>query len=403
MRRIHRKKNWYKFTPIFLFEIINKSNMAATPSVNQCFQDQYGANPRTPFQDNFSNYSVGLPTSSYQYFTFLGNYADDAVATYDSVNRVLNLNSGVGGGGFTKIWTPAIPALTGGLDRSKYAVLKNVPVPLPNNGEEVIWESCAAMEQQIGTIPASMLPGVTNPIADPRIATSAISCIDFASWLNFSFYLTNEQVYAGYERLPLGLPPFGGTGNYHAFSHLIPVQKRASDNPSNNFAVYAIAINRQKSMVRWLINGNEVFRVIGLGMPIDRTYRLADSGGNDQIPDVASISLGFGNFTLLDMINPVKDTSLPETLAASSTVGGASAAIEPLRPLVELELPAIYIDPVRVHTDTGLPLQVGQAPSNNTDTFDFLVTSDATTVTRLFGNGALLRLKWVHQHQVKPR
>lgn len=376
--------------------------MAATPSVNKCFQDSYGTHPRTPFQDYFTSYSVGLPTSFYQYFTYLGNSADDAVATYDGVNRILNLNSGVGGAGFTKTWTPAIPALTGGLDRAKYAVLKSIPVALPTNGDEIVWESCAAMQQQVGTIPASMLPGVVNPTADPRIASSAISCIDLTSWLFFSFYLSNEQVYVGYERLPLGLPPFGGTGDYHAFSHLVPVQKRASDDPSNNFAVYAIAINRKLSMVRWLINGIEVFRKVGLGMPIDRTYRTADSGGNDQIADIPSIYVGFGNLTMLDMLNPVKDTSLPETLAVTATGVNPATAINPLRPLVELGLPATYIDPIRVHTDTGLPVQVGQAPSGSTDTFDFLVTADATTATRLFGNGSLLRLKWVHQHQVTP-
>jgi hypothetical protein len=373
---------------------------SGTPSVNECFAEKYGGRPRTNFQDYFTSYSVGLPTSFYNYFNYLGTYADDATALYNSANRTLELNSGVSGGGFTKIWTPTIPALTGGLDRSKYSVLRKTAAALPNNGEEIVWESCIAMQQQIGTIPASMLPGVTNPTADPRIASSALSCVDFTTWLVFSFYLSNEQIYVGYERLPLGLPPFGGTGNYHAFSHLVPIAKRASTDPANNFAVYAIAINRKKSMVRWFINGNEVFRVIGLGMPIDRTYRLADSGGNDEITDISSIYFGFGNFSLLDMINPVKDTSLPMTLAATSTYGTASTAIDPLRPLVELALPSLYIDPVRVRTDTGAPLQVGQSPSGNTDTFDFLVTSDATTATRLFGNGSLLKLKWVHIHQV---
>lgn len=377
--------------------------MGLTPSTNKCFQSEYGNNPRTPFQDYFTSYSVGLPSSKYNYFTFgvLGS-ADDGVPTYDPINRVLDISSGFGAGGFTKVWTPAIPAQFGGLDRAKYIALRSTATTLPSNGDEIVWEVCAAAEQQVGTIPVSMVPGVTNPTSDPRIASAAITCIDPTTWLVFSFYLSNETVFIGYERLPFGKPIFGGIDDYHAFSHLVPVAKRALNDPSNNFAVYAMAFNKSKGHARYLINGQEVYRVEGFGMPISRDHRTADSGGNDQVVTLNTISPGFGTATLLDMLNPIKEAESFEPLSASAASGVVATSIDPLRPLVELGLPVQYIDPIRVNTSTGAALQVGQAPSGGADTFDFLVTADAGTTTRLFGNGALLRMKWAHTHQVTP-
>lgn len=377
--------------------------MSLTPSTNSCFQVDYGTYPRTPFQDYFTSYTVGLPTSKYNYFTFgMLGVADDGVPTYDSVNRILDISSGFGSGGFTKVWTPTIPAQYGGLDRAKYIALQSAPTTLPSNGDEVVWEVCAAAEQQIGTIPGSMLPGVTNPTSDPRISSGAITVIDQTTWLIFSFYLSNETVFIGYERLPFGKPIFGGTDDYHAFSHLVPVAKRALNDPSNNFAVYAIALNKKGGYVRYLINGQEIYRIKGFGMPIDRNYRTADSGGNDQVIPLNTVSPGFGTATLLDMLNPIKEAESFEPLSASAASGVVASSINPLRPLVELGLANQYQDPIRTNTSTGAPLAVGQSPSGGTDTFDFLVTADGTTATRLFGNGALLRIKWAHTHIVTP-
>lgn len=372
-----------------------------TPTTNKCFQTDYGPFPRTQFQDYFTAYSVGTPTSNYSYYSVnsLGN-ADDGVVTYDSVNRILDINSGVGSGGFTRVWTSTIPEQLGSLDHMKYVVLRKEPTVLPSNGDEIVWEVCAALEQQVGTIPVSMLPGVTNPRSDPRIASGVVTCIDPSTWMVFSFYITDETVYVGYERLPFNTILFGGTHNYKAFSHLIPVSKRVSTNPSINFDVYAIGFNKKEGRVRYFINGVEVYRVQNIGMPIDRNSRTVDYDGNEEVVSLDSVYTGFGTETLLDHINPVKEVESYEPLSASAASGSVATSINPLRPLVELGLPTPYLDPVRTRTSTGTPVYVGDSPSGGADTFDFLVTSDATTSSRLFGNGAHLRLKWVHTHLI---
>tara|TARA_R100000750_G_scaffold62841_2_gene58465 strand:- start:2669 stop:3109 length:441 start_codon:yes stop_codon:yes gene_type:complete len=141
--------------------------------------------------------------------------------------------------------------------------------------------------------------------------------------------------------------------------------------------------------------------VENIGIAIDRKYRILDHGGPDTKVDIQSVSVGFGTFSLLDMTNPVIDTSLPMALSVAATSGNPATTIDPNRPLVQLGLAAQYIDPDRVVAATGADLAVGAAPSGGTDDFNFLVTADATTATRLFGNGARIRLRYLRGYRVK--
>jgi hypothetical protein len=355
----------------------------------------------TLFFDNFRSYAVG---SGYSYFASGAAVGDDGVATpATSGNPYLDINSGVGGAGFTKSLSPSpIPNPTGGLDHVHYLVYRDGAFNLPNDGTEFIYEARAAAETQPGTIPSGLEPvdlGVTNATDDIRIAGSAVNSIDFVSWMVFDVFFSNETIYAFYERLPFGKPSFGGPGpDYHAFSHCIPIAKRNKSDPLSQFDTVAIAINRAEGTVRWLVNGEEKFRVKDIGLPLDRSLRILDHGGPATKVDLKQINIGFGTFTLLDMLNPVY-SSLPQALAVSTMNAAIAvdfeASIDPNRPLVQLGIDAQYIDPQRTDNVTGDDLAVGSAPSAAGGAFNFLVPSDIDTSSRLFGNGARLRLQWI--------
>jgi hypothetical protein len=56
--------------------------------------------------------------------------------------------------------------------------------------------------------------------------------------------------------------------------------------------------------VRWLISGNEVFRVSRLGHRIDRRHMVLDHGGTETLVQPRQLACGMGMFTLLDASRP---------------------------------------------------------------------------------------------------
>ena len=323
---------------------------------------------KTMLYDNMSNYGVGA-SDNYYLFTNGVDNGDDGTVTYDSGNGWLEIDSST----FTKTWV-ATPAATGGLDHVKYLSYHKTAFTLPDDGSEVLYEVTASAKQTIGTIPVALQPGVTNPTSDLRIAGSAINTIDYATWMVYDVFFTDETIYAFYERLPFGRTDFGGSDvNYHAFSHAIPIGSRDRTDPINDFVTVGIAINKSKGYVRWLVNGKEMFRVTDIGMPIDRKYRILDHGGISQRVTQNTLNVGFGTFTLLDMSNPsVSDPAVTMVMAAAGNKDANT-------PLLQLGLPAQYIDPDQVNTTTGADVAA-----------TFL---DNTDGNRLFGNGAVLRIK----------
>ena len=99
--------------------------------------------------------------------------------------------------------------------------------------------------------------------------------------LVFTFVLTNEDIYVGYEISPFGKVEFGGPGpDYNACGNLVPIRKRDVCDPIGDFVKLAIGYNYAENIVRWLINDQEVYRINRLGFPIERKYR----NGNDNVP-----------------------------------------------------------------------------------------------------------------------
>lgn len=325
---------------------------------------------KTILYDNMSNYGVGA-SDNYYLFTNGVDFGDDGTVTYNNVNKYLEINSGT----FTKTWV-ATPAATGGLDHVKYLAYHKQAFVLPNDGSELLYEATVSAKQTIGTIPIAFADGVTNPFSDLRLAGSAVNSIDYVSWMVYDIFLTDETIYAFYERLPFGRTDFGGSDvNYHAFSHCIPIGKRNRESPLDDYVTVGIAVNKAKGYVRYLVNGQEKFRVTDIGAPLDRKYRILDHGGITQHISPSNWNIGFGNFTLLDMSNPCAASGDPAI--AMKMVADANANAN--TPLLQLGLIGQYVDPDQVDIATG---------ANIAATF-----LDTTNGNRLFGNGAVMRIK----------
>lgn len=138
---------------------------------------------------------------------------------------------------------------------------------------------------------------VSDPGADPRLGVVAMSAFDPETFVIFNFLLTNERIYAFYERAPFARDVYG---DYAAFLYAIPVASRCAYQKHE----LAIAYDKAGGTVRWILDHEEVFRVDAIGARIDREYMLLDRGGEDAIVSPDQLDCGMGTFTFIDGYGP---------------------------------------------------------------------------------------------------
>ncbi|TYK44076.1 DUF6081 family protein [Actinomadura decatromicini] len=133
---------------------------------------------------------------------------------------------------------------------------------------------------------------------DPRLAAVAFNAFDPETFLVFDFFLTNTRIYAFYERLPFAREALG---EYAAFSYAVPLVPRS---PGDRHLL-KIAYDRAAGVVRWLIEGAEVFRVSRIGHHLPgREHLVLDHSGTEHIAEPRQLNAGLGIFTLLDATGP---------------------------------------------------------------------------------------------------
>lgn len=189
-------------------------------------------------------------------------------------------------------------SVPGGVDHVKWLVYANRSATsgLPGfdtvPGEELVF-STRMCGQLFGTADHPFGSAVIGPDDDLRLAGAAFNTIDVETYMVYDFWLTNSAIYAFYERLPFGRQQ---VGNYAAFSFQIPVSTREP----GEWHDLAIAYDRAGGIVRWLVDGEERFRVDRIGHRIDRQYLTIDHGGVEEDVESRQLNGGMGLFTLLD-------------------------------------------------------------------------------------------------------
>lgn len=303
----------------------------------------------TLFYDDFQDFTPDRLGSPWHFFsappTILA--ASDAAGGVTSGPDGLQINS-----------TPFVFTDVTGLDHIKYLVSTD-SFTAPDVGE-IKYETKLASQQTgleglpdiLKDVTPGSVGGVNNVNADCRLAAGAMVTIDPETLMAFDFFVTNEDIYALYERLPFLRTEWGGPGpNYTAFTHVVPVGKRNTSDPLNDFTVLAIAYNKAKGYVTWSINGEIVFKVNRIGLPIGRQYRILEetTPGEQMDPTKVitpqSLQFGFGTFSLMDATNPqnpgqrdndglvdLRDGTLPYSNPVVTNVDGTSIAAEYISP-----------------------------------------------------------------------
>lgn len=289
---------------------------AATASHGDIFFETYD-----DFQQGFSEVGSSGPDAKW-FFLSVGSFvADDGVIQTDPLGlhvKPPGTNPSTGEPAFTlSVAQEQESGLPGIADHVKWLAYSNQPASsgFPGFDAEENRELSCLMLASGRTYGSEFHPfgsAVSNPNDDPRLAVFAMSTIDVETFMVFDFFITNETIYAFYERLPIGRGP--ELGNYAAFSYAIPVA------PYHPFQPVLLKIGYDKSQgtVRWSINGVEVFEVdaIGLHLP-SRQFLTLDHGGDETLVEPRQMACGMGTLTLLDGHLPsetglVRLSSLPD-------------------------------------------------------------------------------------------
>ncbi len=267
---------------------------------------------QAPFRETWDNFkgpfSVNTPDAKWYYLQVGPYVGDDGIVTTGPQGlRVIptGVNPTTGEPAFTKTigQDSKNGGLPGGLDHVKWLAYMNHTASTGYPGHDAVHGQRLACESWIGgrTYGTENHPFgnlVDNPNDDLRLAAFAMNTADFETFMVFDFFVTNETIYAFYERLPFGQG--GPMGYYAAFSHQIPVASRTLNDKHH----LKIEYDRSAGKVRWYVDDEQVFQVDQIGYRLDRQYLTLDHGGIEEPVDMRQLNCGMGTFTLLDAYRP---------------------------------------------------------------------------------------------------
>jgi hypothetical protein len=257
--------------------------------------------------DSFANgFTVDAPEAKWFHFAagpFVGNNGHTSTHNGGMYISAPGTHPLTGEPAFTSTVAPeGSSGLPGALDHVKWLVYMNHSSSWGYPGFDAQWDyelSCSTSisGQTYGTQFHPFGGQVSNAQDDLRLASFAMNTIDFQSYMVFDFMVTNGRIYAIYERLPFGR---GTLGNYAAFTYAIPVGTLTPWTAQQT----TISYDRRGGVVRWILNGVEVFRVSNIGYRIDRQWMVIDHGGVEQSVSMNQLACGMGMFSLLDAASP---------------------------------------------------------------------------------------------------
>lgn len=192
-----------------------------------------------------------------------------------------------------------VSGLGGDLDHVKWLVYMNHLASTGIPGFDAVKGQVLSCEVEMGgqTFGTEQHPFgalVDNPQTDLRLGSFAMNTEDFETFMVYDFFITNEEIYAFYERLPFAR---GALGNYASFSEMIPVAKTRPGQLHN----YKISYDRAAGTVDYFLDHRKVFTIDRIGSRIDPPrYMAVDRGGDDVVTEMRQLNCGMGTFTLLD-------------------------------------------------------------------------------------------------------
>lgn len=278
------------------------------------------------------------PNKSWSHFSLSELVADDGTLTFEKAAggmAVLNTNP------FKKYVGPhQFPEL----DNIKFEAYSDTPVELPAN-KTTCFEWLAQAEifgAENSPYPANYTQGTT----DLRLAAASFSLFDPESDHSFQFLLTNDRVYAIYERL--SIQRGGPLGNYASYTFAQPVAVRNI----TSWHALKIAMEAATRQISWHIEGQEVFRVTKVGGHILGIFPIINMGGYEVDHYPTKINYGFGAQTLLNAYKPNNHVTPPppcyHKIVRDALVNNASpdSKVVQIDPVKTTKIkPASFFDP----------------------------------------------------------
>nr|BAU98034.1 hypothetical protein [Streptomyces sp. RI-77] len=264
---------------------------------------------RVLFEDDFSGgFATSGPGARWTHIPFGGGVGQNAVAT--TSRRGLRLaatgsNPRTGDPAFTlTLGQHETSGLPGTLDHIKWLSYPDQRTSegtlgfAAEPGRLLIGESWMT-STTYGTAAHPFGTAVTDALDDPRLAMAGLPVEDPETGIAVDFFFTNKTVYAFYERLPHHRDTLG---NYAAFTYAVPVARRSSPTAEHHIR---IEYDRSRGVIRWCLDGREVFKVDRIGQLLpSRRYLVLDHGGTPTSVTPRQLTFGLGMFVALDFARP---------------------------------------------------------------------------------------------------
>lgn len=171
------------------------------------------------------------------------------------------------------------------LDNFKYYFLKAVQVALPRFGNFYVNTAIGA---KVYNITNSPFPKEVLSKNDVRLASAGMLTYDVTTGLFFGFLLTDDRIYALYQRIRPNVSEATA-----AFAYIIPVACRESCDVHN----VSIVFNSITQYVDFRIEGKTVYTIKDVGKPLtSKRYAVWLLNGTETSAFPDSIAYGIGTF-----------------------------------------------------------------------------------------------------------
>src|ERR1700733_9301153 len=120
---------------------------------------------------------------------------------------------------------------------------------------------------------------------DPRLACGGMVTIDVGTGVVFDFLVTNDHIFAVYERLPYAQRTMG---SYPAFTHLIPAHIPTYRGQPH---LFEIRYNALLDLAEWIVDGRQVAHHAPIGAPWRQSH---------PIVKLSVLRIGGSLFTFMD-------------------------------------------------------------------------------------------------------
>ncbi len=218
--------------------------------------------------------------------------------------------------------------------------------------KELFFETCISAKQRINLtdIPLEFIPRIRNVKEDPRLACSAVCAFDETYSMAYMFLITDDMIYALYERTPnKDLENY--ISNPHgiaSFTSIIPLIKRSDSNILNKSGDYSrLALSfksnvyNDKNIVSWYIDGVCLFQVSNLGCRLEDKYQVVDYGGINKKVGVGELKFGFGHYSFLDfqLVNNYSRELIKLDISGKFPIYRSASGLLKMRPVEEYKEP----------------------------------------------------------------